>query len=165
MGGQQNVDCDASVFMLNSQGKLESNNDLIYFGNLKSASNAVVHTGDNITGDGDGDDEQVLVNLDKVPAHVNKLLFVVNIYNCVARKQHFGMIQNAFIRVVDNSTKKEIVRYNLSDDYSSKTALIVGTIYRQGNTWQFSAVGEGTSDTCLKDVVANLAEIECAYGR
>lgn len=165
MGGQQNVDCDASVFMLNSQGKLESNNDLIYFGNLKSASNAVVHTGDNITGDGDGDDEQVLVNLDKVPAHIDKLLFVVNIYNCVARKQHFGMIQNAFIRVVDNSTKKEVVRYNLSDDYSSKTALIVGTIYRQGNTWQFSAVGEGTSDTCLKDVVANLAEIECAYGR
>ena len=164
MGGQQSVDCDASIFMLNSQGKLESNNDLIYFGNLKSASNAVVHTGDNITGDGDGDDEQILVNLDKVPAHVNKLLFVVNIYNCVARKQHFGMIQNAFIRVVDNSTRKEVVKYNLSDDYSSKTALIVGTIYRQGNTWQFSAVGEGTSDTCLKDVVANLAKIECAYG-
>jgi stress response protein SCP2 len=163
MGGQQNVDCDSSVFMLNSQGKLENNNDLIYFGNLKSAGNAVVHTGDNLTGDGDGDDEQVLVNLDKVPAHINKLLFVVNIYNCVARKQHFGMIQNAFIRVVDNCTKKEVVRYNLSDDYSSKTALIVGTIYRQGNTWQFSAVGEGTSDTCLKDVVANLGKIECAY--
>ncbi len=163
MGGQQNVDCDSSVFMLNSQGKLENNSDLIYFGNLKSAGNAVVHTGDNLTGDGDGDDEQVLVNLDKVPAHINKLLFVVNIYNCVARKQHFGMIQNAFIRVVDNSTKKEVVKYNLSDDYSSKTALIVGTIYRQGDTWQFSAVGEGTSDTCLKDVVANLGKIECAY--
>lgn len=164
MGGNQNVDCDASVFMLNSQGKLESNKDLIYFGNLKSENNAVVHTGDNLTGDGDGDDEQILVNLDRVPAHVNKLLFVVNIYNCVARKQHFGMIQNAFIRVVDTTNKKEVVRYNLSDDYSSKTALVVGTIYKQGNTWQFSAVGEGTDDTCLKDVIANLARIECAYG-
>ncbi|HSQ88204.1 TerD family protein [Romboutsia sp.] len=163
-GSQQNVDCDASVFMLNSQGKLESNKDLIYFGNLKSENNAVVHTGDNLTGDADGDDEQILVNLDRVPDHVNKLLFVVNIYNCVDRKQHFGMIQNAFIRVVDTINEKEVVRYNLSDDYSSKTALVVGTIYRQGDTWKFSAVGEGTNDTCLKDVIANLARIECAYG-
>lgn len=164
MGGNQEVDCDASVFMINNQGKLESNKDLIYFGNLKSENNAVIHTGDNVTGDGAGDDEQILVDLDKVPAHVSKLLFVVNIYNCVARKQHFGMIKNAFIRVVDKTSKKEVARYNLSDDYSTKTALVVGTIYRQGNSWQFSAVGEGTNDTCLKDVVENLARIECAYG-
>lgn len=164
MGGNQEVDCDASVFMINNQGKLESNKDLIYFGNLKSENNAVIHTGDNVTGDGAGDDEQILVDLDKVPAHVSKLLFVVNIYNCVARKQHFGMIKNAFIRVVDKTSKKEVARYNLSDDYSTKTALVVGTIYRQGNSWKFSAVGEGTNDTCLKDVVENLAKIECAYG-
>lgn len=163
-GGNSNIDCDASVFMLNEQGKLDGVNNLIYFGNLRDRCNSVIHTGDNLTGDGDGDDEQILVSLDKVPSNISKLLFVVNIYNCVQRKQHFGMIKNAFIRVVDNNNGKEIAKYNLTDDYSEKTALIVGTIYRYNDTWKFSAIGEGTRDTGLKDIMTNLAQIECAYG-
>lgn len=163
-GGGSEVDCDASVFMLNEKGQMNSSKDLIYFGNLKSNCKSVVHTGDNLTGDGAGDDEQILVNLNKIPSNVHKLLFVVNIYDCIRRKQHFGMIKNAFIRVVDRDTNKEIVKYNLTDNYSNKTALIVGTIYRYKDTWKFSAIGEGTTDTSLTDIRENLARVECAYG-
>lgn len=148
-GGQADIDCDASVFMLNQEGKLSGIKDLIYFGNLKSACKSVLHTGDNLTGEGTGDDEQILVNLDKVPSNIHKLLFVVNIYNCVDRKQHFGMIENAYIRV---------------EDHSEKTTLIVGAIYRKDGSWQFKAIGEGTKDAGLKEVMQNLDRIECAYG-
>ena len=163
-GGQADIDCDASVFMLNQEGKLSGIKDLIYFGNLKSACKSVLHTGDNLTGEGTGDDEQILVNLDKVPSNIHKLLFVVNIYNCVDRKQHFGMIENAYIRVEDQGNKKEIAKYNLSDNYSEKTTLIVGAIYRKDGSWQFKAIGEGTKDAGLKEVMQNLYRIECAYG-
>ncbi|AVD35202.1 TerD family protein [Clostridioides difficile] len=163
-GGQADIDCDASVFMLNQEGKLSGIKDLIYFGNLKSACKSVLHTGDNLTGEGAGDDEQILVNLDKVPSNIHKLLFVVNIYNCVDRKQHFGMIENAYIRVEDQGNKKEIAKYNLSDNYSEKTTLIVGAIYRKDGSWQFKAIGEGTKDAGLKEVMQNLDRIECAYG-
>lgn len=163
-GGRADIDCDASVFMLNQEGKLSGIKDLIYFGNLKSACKSVLHTGDNLTGEGTGDDEQILVNLDKVPSNIHKLLFVVNIYNCVDRKQHFGMIENAYIRVEDQGNKKEIAKYNLSDNYSEKTTLIVGAIYRKDGSWQFKAIGEGTKDAGLKEVMQNLDRIECAYG-
>ncbi|HEK4930968.1 TPA: TerD family protein [Clostridioides difficile] len=163
-GGQADIDCDASVFMLNQEGKISGIKDLIYFGNLKSACKSVLHTGDNLTGEGTGDDEQILVNLDKVPSNIHKLLFVVNIYNCVDRKQHFGMIENAYIRVEDQGNKKEIAKYNLSDNYSEKTTLIVGAIYRKDGSWQFKAIGEGTKDAGLKEVMQNLDRIECAYG-
>ncbi|MDN9434708.1 tellurium resistance TerZ family protein [Clostridioides difficile] len=163
-GGQADIDCDASVFMLNQEGKLSGIKDLIYFGNLKSACKSVLHTGDNLTGEGTGDDEQILVNLDKVPSNIHKLLFVVNIYNCVDRKQHFGMIENAYIRVEDQGNKKEIAKYNLSDNYSEQTTLIVGAIYRKDGSWQFKAIGEGTKDAGLKEVMQNLDRIECAYG-
>ena len=163
-GGQADIDCDASVFMLNQEGKLSGIKDLIYFGNLKSACKSVLHTGDNLTGEGTGDDEQILVNLDKVPSNIHKLLFVVNIYNCVDRTQHFGMIENAYIRVEDQGNKKEIAKYNLSDNYSEKTTLIVGAIYRKDGSWQFKAIGEGTKDAGLKEVMQNLDRIECAYG-
>ncbi|EIS9209916.1 TerD family protein [Clostridioides difficile] len=163
-GGQADIDCDASVFMLNQEGKLSGIKDLIYFGNLKSACKSVLHTGDNLTGEGTGDDEQILVNLDKVPSNIHKLLFVVNIYNCVDRKQHFGMIENAYIRVEDQGNKKDIAKYNLSDNYSEKTTLIVGAIYRKDGSWQFKAIGEGTKDAGLKEVMQNLDRIECAYG-
>ena len=163
-GGQADIDCDASVFMLNQEGKLSGIKDLIYFGNLKSACKSVLHTGDNLTGEGTGDDEQILVNLDKVPSNIHKLLFVVNIYNCVDRKQNFGMIENAYIRVEDQGNKKEIAKYNLSDNYSEKTTLIVGAIYRKDGSWQFKAIGEGTKDAGLKEVMQNLDRIECAYG-
>lgn len=162
-GGKSSIDCDSSVFMLNKNGTLDNMKDLVYFGNLKSICGSVNHSGDNLTGDGAGDDEQIQVNLDKIPVNIHNLVFVVNIYNCIQRKQHFGMIKNAFIRIVDNNTRKEIARYNLTDDYSDKTALVVGSIHRQGNTWQFGAIGQGTKDTGLKDMMQNLDRLQCAF--
>ncbi|MBY8913437.1 TerD family protein [Bacillus sp. YC2] len=155
-GGGADIDCDASVLMLENDKMTDSKN-VIYFGSLKSRCGGVVHTGDNLTGDGDGDDEQILVDLAKVPAHINKLVFVVNIYDCVRRKQDFGMIQNAFIRVVDQANRKELVTYNLRDNYSGRTSLIAAEIYRQDGEWKFAAVGEGTNDTKIGDIVNRYA--------
>ncbi|EMI14035.1 stress adaptation protein [Bacillus stratosphericus LAMA 585] len=153
-GGGADIDCDASVLMLKND-KFVENKDLIYFGNLKSKCGSVEHTGDNLTGEGDGDDEQVLVNLSKVPGNVNKLVFVVNIYDALRRNQHFGMIQNAYIRIVDRSNNQELVKYNLKDEYAGKTSLIVGELYRHENEWKFVAVGNGTNDAKLADITRN----------
>lgn len=153
-GGGADIDCDASVRMLKND-KFVENKDLIYFGNLKSKCGSVEHTGDNLTGEGDGDDEQVLVNLSKVPGNVNKLVFVVNIYDALRRNQHFGMIQNAYIRIVDRSNNQELVKYNLKDEYAGKTSLIVGELYRHENEWKFVAVGNGTNDAKLADITRN----------
>ncbi|OLS37769.1 TerD family protein [Bacillus sp. MRMR6] len=154
-GGGANIDCDASVIMLGANDKIQNNNDVIYFGNLKSRDGSVQHSGDNLTGDGDGDDEQVMVELSRVPTNVQKLVFVVNIYDCVKRKQHFGMIRNAFIRVVNPANQQELIRYNLSDDYNGKTCLVVGEIYRHNTEWKFAAVGTGTNASGLSEVVRN----------
>ncbi|PCK23284.1 stress protein [Bacillus pumilus] len=153
-GGGADIDCDASVLMLKND-RFTENKDLIYFGNLKSRCGSVEHTGDNLTGEGDGDDEQVLVNLSKVPGNVNKLVFVVNIYDALRRNQHFGMIQNAYIRIVDRSNNQELVKYNLKDEYAGKTSLIVGELYRHENEWKFVAVGNGTNDAKLADITRN----------
>ncbi|WP_426551679.1 TerD family protein [Bacillus pumilus] len=153
-GGGADIDSDASVLMLKND-KFTENKDLIYFGNLKSKCGSVEHTGDNLTGEGDGDDEQVLVNLSKVPGNVNKLVFVVNIYDALRRNQHFGMIQNAYIRIVDRSNNQELVKYNLKDEYAGKTSLIVGELYRHENEWKFAAVGDGTNDAKLADITRN----------
>jgi stress response protein SCP2 len=152
-GGTANVDCDASVIMLGANDRLQNNKDVIYFGNLKSNDGSVQHSGDNLTGDGDGDDEQIVVDLSRVPASIQKLVFVVNIYDCVKRKQHFGMIQNAFIRVVNPSNQQEMIRYNLSDDYNGRTSLVAGEIYRHGTEWKFGAIGSGTNAASLSEVV------------
>lgn len=144
------IDCDASVIMLNENSKAE---EIVYFGNLKDRSSSVRHMGDNLTGEGDGDDEQILVELSKVPANISRLVFVVNIYNCVKRNQHFGMIRNAFIRILDLQNNKELLRFNLSDDYSNKTGIYAGEIYRHGNEWKFAAIGEGDNVTGLKDML------------
>ncbi|KGN01457.1 stress protein [Clostridium novyi A str. 4570] len=144
------IDCDASVIMLNENSKAE---EIVYFGNLKDRSSSVRHMGDNLTGEGDGDDEQILVELSKVPANISRLVFVVNIYNCVKRNQHFGMIRNAFIRILDLENNKELLRFNLSDDYSNKTGIYAGEIYRHGNEWKFAAIGEGDNVTGLKDML------------
>lgn len=152
-GGGANIDCDASVIMLSEGDKLRNNSDVIYFGNLKSKDGSVQHTGDNLTGEGDGDDEQINVDLSRIPSHIQKLVFVVNIYDAIKRKQHFGMIKNAFIRIVNPATRQELIHYNLTDDYSGKTSLIVGEIYRHGNEWKFGAVGTGTTAGSLSDTV------------
>ena len=145
------IDCDASVFML-TDDKFVNKNDLVYFGNLKSTCLSVVHSGDNTTGDGDGDDEVIMVELKSVPDRINKLIFVVNIYDCAKRKQDFGMIQNAYIRVVDPKNGAELLRYNLSDNYGGLTTLVTGEIYRHNGEWKFGAVGDGTTDQNLTQI-------------
>ncbi|WP_409295682.1 TerD family protein [Peribacillus sp. SCS-26] len=152
LGGGADVDCDASVLMLSDQDKLTDQKKLIYFGNKTSKCRSVKHTGDNLTGAGEGDDEQIVVDLNSVPADVHKLLFVVNIYQAKQRKQHFGMIQNAFIRIFNSSTGEELIKYNLSDDYSGLTSLFPGELYRHNGEWKFSAVGQGTSDLSIGDI-------------
>ena len=152
-GGQANIDCDASVMILNNDGKFVRREDLVYFGNLIHPSGAVRHMGDNLTGEGEGDDEQVLVQLSKLPADCGKIVFIVNIYDCVKRNQHFGMINNAFIRIVDGTSNKEFLRYNLTEDYAGKTSLIVGEIYKHNGEWKFAAVGEATTDPGIADIV------------
>lgn len=151
-GGQPNIDCDASVLMLEND-KFRNQKDLIYFGNLKSQCQSIQHTGDNLTGEGDGDDEQILVDLQKIPQNINKLVFVVNIYQAKSRHQDFGMIENAFIRVVNNANKQELLHFNLTEDYSGKTSLIAAEIYRNENEWKFAAIGDGTTDPGIKEIV------------
>lgn len=150
---QQQIDCDASVLMLKN-GKLTSPQDIIYFANLEHASKTVIHMGDNLTGDGDGDDEQVIMKLSSVPNEYDRIVLVVNIYDAVKRNQHFGMIKNAFIRVVNSSNNTELCKFNLSDDYTNMTAMIFGELYRHNNEWKFNAIGQGTTDAGLKELVA-----------
>ncbi len=148
-----NIDCDASVFLIDTNEKLKSKENIVYFANLKHKSGSVQHMGDNLTGDGDGDDEQVMIDLSKVPQDIAKLVFVVNIYDAAKRKQHFGMIRNAFIRIINNDNKQEMLRFNLTDDYSNKTGLFVAEIYRNGSEWKFAAIGEGDTSTSLGEMI------------
>ena len=141
----QAIDCDASAIMLKN-GKFVDRTDLVYFGNLKHKSGTVNHMGDNLTGEGEGDDEQIVLDLSRVPAEYDKIVIVVNIYQAVQRKQHFGMIENAFIRLVDARNNKEMCKYNLTENYSGMTAMIFGEIYRHNGEWKFNAMGNGTTD-------------------
>ena len=151
-GSKKDIDCDASVIMC-IDGRLKSReDDIVYFGHLEHDSGAVKHMGDNLTGAGEGDDEQIKIDLDRIPSRYDKLIFVVNIYKAVERKQHFGMIANAFIRIVDDTTGEELCRYNLTDKYDGKLAMVVGEVYKKGGEWKFNAVGQGTEDTGLKSL-------------
>lgn len=151
--GAPDVDCDASVLMLNEKGKVGSNKDVVFYGNLKSNSGAIVHQGDNLTGEGEGDDEVIIVDLPKVESQYHRLVFVVNIYNAVQKGQHFGMIQNAYIRVVDDSDGKELCKFKLSEGYDKMTALTVGDLAREGSSWKFGAIGDASSDASLKAMI------------
>ncbi|WP_312653127.1 TerD family protein [Aminipila sp.] len=147
----QTIDCDASVLML-TNGKLLGKEDIVYFGNLGHRSGAVQHMGDNLTGAGDGDDEQIIVDLSRVPEQYDRLVIVVNIYQAVQRRQHFGMIQNAFCRIVDGKVNQELCRYNLTEDYNGMTSMIFGEIYRHNGEWKFNAIGQGTNDPGLGEL-------------
>jgi tellurium resistance protein TerD len=136
-------DLDASAFLLAASGKVRSDADFIFYNQSKSADGAVEHTGDNRTGDGEGDDEVVMVDLSRVAADVAKIAITVTIHDAAARRQNFGMVSSAFIRVVDEATGTEIVRYDLSEDFSVETALIFGEVYRHESGWKFRAVGQG----------------------
>lgn len=147
----QPIDCDASAFALRS-GKLVDKDDIIYFGNLRHKSGTIQHMGDNLTGAGDGDDEQIIVDLARVPAEYDRIVVVVNIYQAVQRKQHFGMINNAFIRLVDGRNNQEMCKYNLTEDYSGRTAMVFGEVYRHNGEWKFNAIGQGTDDKSVGEL-------------
>ena len=155
-GGSQAIDCDASAMLL-QDGKLKDKGDIVYFGNLTHSSGTVRHMGDNLTGAGEGDDEQIMIDLASVPSKYDRIVVVVNIYEAVKRKQHFGMIRNAFVRIVDERSKKELCRYNLTDDYSGSLALIFGEVYRHNGEWKFNAIGQGTKDPGIGDLAKRYA--------
>jgi tellurium resistance protein TerD len=138
-------DLDASAILCTEAGTVVSDGDFVFFNNLTSTNGAVQHTGDNLTGDGDGDDEVIKIDLTQVPAEAAKIVFPVAIYDGEARKQTFGQVRNAFIRVVDQSGGGELARYDLSEDAGTETAMIFGELYRQGDDWKFRAVGQGYS--------------------
>lgn len=153
------VDCDASVILCGEDGRLVSRNVnecCVYFGNLRHYSGAIIHQGDNLTGAGEGDDEQVMVDLNAIPPQIAKLVFVVNIYDARAKNQHFGMIQNAFIRLVDMSKNQEICRFNLSENYNNMTGLVVGEIYRHNGEWKFNAIGQPVQEASRLDALLNM---------
>ena len=155
----ESIDCDASVILCGANGKIISNDikqTCVFFGNLRHPSGAIVHQGDNLTGEGEGDDEQIMVNLQQVPADVDKMVFVVNIYDARARNQHFGMIKNAFIRLVDMDKKTEICKFNLSENYSNMTGLVVGEIYRKNGEWKFNAIGQPVREASRLDALIKL---------
>ncbi len=141
----QDIDCDAFALLLQN-GKLADKNDIVYFGNLTHYTNSVKHMGDNLTGAGDGDDEQIVIDLNAVPEKYDRIVIAVNIYQAYQRKQHFGMIKNAFIRLVDARNGQEMCIYNLTEDYSNKTAMLFGEVYRYNGEWKFNAVGQGTAE-------------------
>ncbi|MEA5596036.1 TerD family protein [Rivularia sp. UHCC 0363] len=145
-GSGHDYDLDASVICLDANGKLTDNKNVIYFGNLQHSSRAIIHQGDNLTGAGDGDDEVIIMDLPRIPVNIAKLIFVVNIYECVTRKQDFGQIENAFVRLVNSSNNKELARYNLSGkEYMGMTGMILAEVYRHNNEWKMAAIGNGVN--------------------
>ena len=139
-------DLDASAIMLTADGVARGAQDFVFYGSLKSPCGSITHTGDNLTGDGDGDDEAIIVELDKVPAEIQKIVFPVSIYHAKKRRQTFGQVSNAFIRLVDHETGDEKVRYDLSENYSIETALVFAELYRHNGEWKVKAIGQGFSD-------------------
>ena len=138
-------DLDASAFMVKEDGKVRSDSDFIFYNQTKSTCGSVEHTGDNRTGAGDGDDESLVVILDKVPADIQRVVFTVTIHDAESRKQNFGQVSNAFIRVVNKDSGNEVARFDLSEDASIETAMVFGEIYKHGGEWKFKAVGQGYS--------------------
>jgi tellurium resistance protein TerD len=141
----QDFDLDSSVFLLTTSGRVSSELDFVFYNNPQGGNGAVVHCGDNLTGIGDGDDEQVRVDLAKVPAEVAHIMFVVTIHEAEARRQNFGQVSRSYIRVFNEANGQELLRYDLGEDFSIETAVIVGELYRHNNEWKFAAIGSGFS--------------------
>ncbi|MBR6670793.1 MAG: TerD family protein [Ruminococcus sp.] len=136
-------DLDAAVFMLGANGKCPTENEFIFYGNLEHQSKSVKHLGDNLTGEGDGDDEQITIDLNTIPANVEKIAFTVTIYDAETRNQNFGQVSNSFIRIVNEDNNEELIRYDLGEDFSIETAVVVGELYRHNGEWKFNAIGSG----------------------
>lgn len=136
-------DLDAAAFMLGDNGKCPSEKEFIFYGNLTHPSESLKHMGDNLTGEGEGDDEQIFIDLTKIPANVSKVAFTVTIYEAEERGQNFGQVSNSFIRIVDESTGQEVIHYDLGEDFSIETAVVVGELYKHNGEWKFNAIGSG----------------------
>ncbi len=151
IAGPKNFDLDASVVCLDKNNKVGNKQNLVYYANLRHPSGAINHCGDNLTGKGEGDDEQILVYLENIPPEIVKLAFVVNIYHSVERKQDFGQVKNAFVRLVNMANNQEIARYNLSGgEYAGQTGMIMAEIYRDNGEWQMEAIGKGLKVSSLE---------------
>lgn len=136
-------DLDTAAFLLTAQGRVSQQEDFVFFGNLRHPSGCAEHLGDNLTGAGDGDDEQIRINLTLVPDHIVKIAFTVTIYNSEERRQNFGQVNNAFIRIYDEQTGEELLRYDLGEDFSIETAAVFGELYKNNGEWKFNAIGSG----------------------
>ena len=141
--GGDDFDLDVSLFMVGKSGKVEQDEDFIFYNNLKHPSGAVEHLGDNRTGEGDGDDEEILVNLETMPKHIQKIAVTVTIYEAAERRQNFGQVSNSYIRIVDKDTNEELIKYELGEDFSIETAIVVAEIYKHNGEWKFNALGSG----------------------
>ena len=141
--GGHDFDLDVSIFKTNEQGKVDTDTNFVFYNNPKDAAGSVVYSGDNRTGEGEGDDETVNITLSKVPADVAKISFTVTIHEAQARGQNFGQVSNAYIRIVDTAKNEELLRYDLGEDYSIETAIVVAELYRHGGEWKFAAIGSG----------------------
>lgn len=136
-------DLDGAAFLVTENGKVSKGEDFVFYGNLTHPSGSVQHMGDNLTGEGEGDDEQIKVNLSAVPANIAKIVFTVTIYDAETRRQNFGQVSNAFIRIYNEDTGEEMLRYDLGEDFSIETAAVFGELYKNGNEWKFNAIGSG----------------------
>lgn len=136
-------DLDSQAFLLGENGKITRQEDFIYFGNLKHPSGAVEHLGDNRTGEGEGDDEQMQIDLSNIPEDITKIVFTVTIYEAEERRQNFGQVNNAFVRILDQEKNEELLRYDLGEDFSIETAAVFGELYKNNNEWKFNAIGSG----------------------
>ena len=141
--GGDDFDLDVSLFMVGKSGKVEQDEDFIFYNNLKHSSGAVEHLGDNLTGEGNGDDEQVKVDLSLVPQNISKIAFTVTIHEALERRQNFGQVSNSYVRVIDEDTNQELLNYELGEDFSIETAIVVCEIYRHNGEWKFNALGSG----------------------
>ena len=141
--GGFSFDLDTAAFLTGANGKVTADTDFVFYNNLRHPSGSVTHLGDNLTGAGDGDDEQIKVSLDQVPANIEKIAFTVTIHEAVQRSQNFGQVSNSYIRVMDESNGTELIRYDLGEDFSIETAIVVGELYRHNGEWKFNAIGSG----------------------
>ena len=141
--GGFDFDLDSAAFLLDENGKVNADTDFVFYNNLKHSSGAVEHLGDNLTGEGDGDDEQVKVDLSLVPQNISKIAFTVTIHEALERRQNFGQVSNSYVRVIDEDTNQELLNYELGEDFSIETAIVVCEIYRHNGEWKFNALGSG----------------------
>lgn len=136
-------DLDTAAFLLGESGRVASSGDFVFYGNLEHSSGSVKHMGDNLTGEGDGDDEQIKIDLSRVPESISRIAFTVTIYEAEVRNQNFGQVNNAYIRIVDESNGQELLRYDLGEDFSIETAAVFGEVYKNNGEWKFNAIGSG----------------------